>query len=136
MDALLTAIFSKLSGSNFSNDVGGRIFVDQAPANAEFPYAVINIVSDVPENVFAKLGESVMVQFSLFSTSTSLVEITGMFNDLKALFDDCSLTITGYTLSWCRRSNLTTMAEDITTPEGTSLCRHWAVDYEIDIEAS
>ena len=48
MDELLTAIMTRLSGTDFSNDVEGRIYNDQAPDITAFPYCVISIVSDVP----------------------------------------------------------------------------------------
>lgn len=136
MNNLLSALMTKTVGSNFSNDVGGRIYLDNAPQEAEFPYVVFFIVSDVPDNVFAKNGESILIQFSLFSSSESAVEITTMHNDLKALFDDCSLTITSNTLIWFRRDGLTPMVDEITTPTGTQSVKHWAVDYEIITQAA
>lgn len=133
---LLTAIYSKTSGSALSADVGGRIFLDRAPDNTEFPYVVFFIVSGVPDDVFTKDGESVLIQFSLFSASSGATEITNMYKDLKALFDDCSLTITSNTLQWFKRENLTTMIEDITTVNGAQQIKHWAVDYNVTIQES
>ena len=81
-----------------------------------------------------------MIQFSLFSISTGLTEITKMYKDLKTAFsqtvggvviEECKLSLTSSTMQWMRRENLVTMVEDIITPEGTSLCRHYAVDYRI-----
>ena len=138
MNNLLTAIMTKITTgpSALSNDVGGRVFLDQAPAGTEFPYCVFFIVSDVPEDCFAKDGESILIQFSLFSASLGAAEITNMYKDLKALFDDCSMTIppTGTEtdkLIWCRRANLTTMVDDITVADAAQTVKHWAVDYEI-----
>jgi hypothetical protein len=42
---ILTAIYGKFTGSAFSTDVGGRIYLDEAPAGAEFPYCVFQIVT-------------------------------------------------------------------------------------------
>ncbi len=128
MKNLLTALASKAAGSALSTDVGGRIYLDEARQGAELPYVVVSIVSNVPDDCFAKDGESVLVQFSLFSDSESVTEIGTMYTDLKALYDDCSLTITGYSLVWMRRQSLVTMYED-----GV---RHWVVDYEIIIQES
>lgn len=131
MNNLLTAIMTKTISSTLFTDVGGRIFLDQAPEDAELPYVVFFIVSAVPDNKFQKLGEDITIQFSLFSSSVGMTEITNMYNDLKALFDECSLTITGNTLIWFRRVNLVTMVDEIVTREGTTGVKHWAVDYEI-----
>jgi len=128
---LLTAIFGKFTSSSFSNDVGGRVFLDEAPTGAEFPYCVYFVVAGTPENAFQKKGKEILIQFSLFSSSQSAVEITGMYNDLIALFDECTLTITSNIFNNMHWSNLTTMIEDITTTDGTQTVKHYAVDFVI-----
>lgn len=134
MDELIKAIITKFSGSTISSDVNGRVFLDRAPDGCEFPYIVFFVVSSVPDWMFTERFEDTMVQFSLFSSSESAVEITTMLKDLKSLFDDCSLTITGDTLVWFRRQNITTMVEDITTTAGTQSVKHYAVDYEAKVQ--
>jgi hypothetical protein len=114
---------TKTVDSTLSSDVAGRIFLDEAPQEAEKPYVVFFIVSDVPEKTFTEDFENIIIQFSLFSDSEGAAEITTMYNDLKTLFDECTFSITASTLIWTNRVNLTTMFED-----GV---RHWAVDYEI-----
>jgi len=136
MDALLAAIYGKISGSALSSDVGGRVYLDEAPAGCEFPYVVFFIVSGVPDNVFNKYGESVTIQFSLFSDSAGAAEITDMFNDLTAIYDDAQLTVTGYNMIIMERQNLVTMVEEIETTEGKQAVKHWAVDYEAIIQKS
>ncbi len=141
MNNLLTAIMTKISGSALSTDVGSRIYLDQAPDGCEYPYCVFFIVSSIPDDVFAKKGNNILIQFSLFSASSSALEITTMYADLKALLDDKSLTIppTGTvtdTLIWCHETNLTTMVEDITVADATQQMKHWAVDFEIVTQAA
>lgn len=137
MKNLLTALYSKLSGSTFSTDVGGRIYLDQAPPNTEFPYCVFFVVSDTPEDVFVKDGESVLIQFDLFSSSSGATELATMYADLKSLLDDCAMTITSNTLVWCRRVGMQSMTEDdITTEAGTQTVKHYAVDYELTTQVS
>ena len=133
---LFTAIMTKISASVFSSDVGGRVFLDQAPAGTEFPYCVFFIVSGVPDRTFTERYTDTLIQFSLFSASSGAAEITTMYKDLKALLDECALTIppTGTptdTLIWCREANLTTMVEDITTADGTQTVKAWYVDFEV-----
>jgi hypothetical protein len=136
MNNLLTAIMTKITTgpSAFSIDVGGRVYLDEAPAGTEFPYCVFFIVSGVPEWQFVERFEDTLIQFSLFSSSQGATEITTMYTDLKALFDDCSMTITGDTLIWFRRENLTTMVDEITTADGMQTVKHWAVDYEAKVQ--
>lgn len=134
MHNLLASIMTKCSGSALSTAVGGRIFEGQAPEGTEFPYVVITIVDDAQADTFKDKLEDLQIQFSLFSISKGLTEITGMFTNLKALFDDAVLTITGNYHILISRQHLTTMYDDITTPEGTVGLRHWAVDYWIITE--
>ena len=131
MKNILTAIYSKFTGSDLSSYVGGRIYLDQAPESCEFPYVVYSVVSVIPDDVFAKKGKHTLIQFSLFSSNPSAVEISTMHGYLKALFDDCSMTITSNTLLWMHEVNLTTMVEDITVGEGVQSVKHWAADYEV-----
>ena len=131
MNNLLTAITNKFSGSALSSDVSGRIFLDSAPDNTEFPYVVFFIVSGTPEKTFTEHYTNTLIQFSLFSALEGATEIMDMYTDLKALFDDCSLTITGSTLVWMREQNLTTMVEDITVADASQKVKHWAADFSI-----
>jgi len=136
MNNLLTAIMTKISGSALSADVGGRIYLDQAEQGAALPYIVFFIVSDAPDNVFSKTGEDVLIQFSIFSSSESAVEIAAIHADMKALLDDCSLTITSNNLVWMKRGNLTTMVEDFTTQDAAETVKHWSQEYEIITQAA
>lgn len=136
MNNLLTAIYEKLSGSDLSNDVGGRMYLDEAPEGAQFPYVVFFIVSDIPENAFALDGESVIIQFSLYSTSQGATEITAMYTHLKSLYDDCSLSITDNRCAWFRRENMNSIVINTTTDIGTGILKHWAVRYQISTEVT
>ncbi len=131
MQALLTALYTKFSGSDLSNYVGGRIFTDEAPDGTDFPYVVVRIVSSVPDKTFTEEFEDTLLQLSYFSTSPGLAEVSTMQNYGQALLDECSLTITGSTLVWMRRVNLVTMTDSITSTDGQRTLRHWAEDYEI-----
>jgi hypothetical protein len=132
MQILFSAIDAKLLDSNIYNDCGGRVYRDTADT-ADMPYLVYSIVSGVPDNVFQKTGESVLIQFDLFSAMTSgRVEITTMYTDLTTLLDDCVLTITGKNCVQFQRQNLVTMVEDNSSlQDGSSLLFHWVIDYEI-----
>ena len=136
MNNLLTAIMTKLTGSALSSDVGGRIFADEAPDGAPFPYVIFLIISDVPDNTFTDDLHEILIQFSLYSTSSGLAEITDMYADLKALFDDCTLAITSTTFLFMKRQSMTTMFDAITTPAGEVGVRHWAADYIIKTRTS
>jgi hypothetical protein len=135
LNNLLTGLFAKITSSTaLYADVAGRIYLDEAPEGTSFPYIVISIISDVPEDTFTEKLDDVLIQFSLFSISKSVTEIADMYADLKTLFDGAMLTITGDTCLWCERTNLVTMVEEITTKEGTATVKAWHVDYSIKVQ--
>lgn len=131
MDNILKAIYGKLSGSTLSTDVGGRVYLDEAPQGCQFPYIVFFVVTAVPDKTFTEHYTDTVIQFSIFSSSSSGVEISGIYNDLKALYDDCTFTITSNHLVWMREQNLTTMINEVTTVDGLQTVKHWAVDFEL-----
>ena len=137
MQILIDAITTKLLDSTVYNDVGGRCYYDTADSN-DTPYIVYSIVSGVPDNVFQKTGESVLMQFDLFSAlSAGKTQITTMYADLTTLLDDCTLTITGKNCVQFQRQNLVTFVEDLSAlQDGSNLQIHWAVDYEIVYQAT
>jgi len=133
---LTTALMTKFSGSALDTALAGRLFKGRAPEGAAYPYAVYLIVSDVPEKTFTEDFEDVLIQFSLFSSASSSSEVEDLFTYLKALYDECAMTITGSTLVWMKRVNATLTVEDHTTPDGTVEVWHYAVDYEVKTEAT
>lgn len=132
MNNILTAIMTKTTGSAFSTGVGGRIYLDEAPEGVAFPYVVFFIVSSTQDKTFTEHYTNSLIQFSLLSTSSGATEITSMYNNLQALFDECSLTVTGSALVWMREVNLLTSVEaEVITTAGTKGIKHWSVDFEI-----
>jgi hypothetical protein len=136
MNNLLAAITSRVTTgpSNFYNDIGGRFYLDQAPEDRQFPDCVFLIVYDTPDNVFNKHGEEVSIQFSLFSASSGPSEISTMYTDLKALFDDSKLTVTSSTMIIMQRERLVTFMDDIITKTATRRVKVWNVDYSITLQ--
>jgi len=134
MDNILTAIFSKATGSTLSSLVGGRVYLDRAPQEAEFPYVVYFPVVVVPDDAFKQKGRNILFQFSIYSTSRSAVEISAIYNALHSLYDDCSLSITGHTAIGMKETNYTTGVDDITTPSGEAQVKHWPVEFELITE--
>lgn len=132
MNNLYTAIMTKTSGSSLSSYVGGRIYEEgSVPQGVEYPYVVFGVVTDSPDDTWTNRYEDITIQFSLFSTSAGASELTTMYGHLKTLFDNCTFTLTGGVLKWFERTNLMTMVDDLTTPDGTYRVRHWAVDYNV-----
>lgn len=137
MQELKNAIDSKLLNSTVSETVGGRCYFNTAPDD-QFPRIVYSRVSGVPDNAFAKTGESVLLQFDLFSMqSAGDTEILTMESQLKSLLDDCTLTISGQLCVGFQRQNTVDMVEDLSAlQDGSSLVFHTAIDYECTYQAA
>lgn len=131
MQNLIDAIKAKYASSTLSDDVNGRIDLDES-ADMTLPRIVWFVVTGTPDDVFAKKGSQILVQFSIFVALTSgIAAMTTIYNDLHTFFDECELTIAGNTHLLMRETNLTTMVEADTTTEGAPGVRHWAADFEV-----
>lgn len=132
MKQLSIGIYNLLSGSDFASDIGSRFYKGQAPDGTDYPYAVYMMPTDVPEYTFSEQYETVMVQFSIFSSAASSAEIEDALTHLKELYDDCALAVTGYTTVWMRRTGGTLpMKEEHTTPAGTTSVWAAHVEYQV-----
>lgn len=89
----MTELFEALYGMyNLSNP----LFSYKKEDGQEMPYAVYQMVSDVPQYTFDTVHEEFNVQFNLYSDSNSQAEVSTFFNQLKSLYDDCKLSVDGY----------------------------------------
>jgi hypothetical protein len=102
MIELQQGIYTKVTAAidavhnDFYNDIGGRFYFEVAPQNTNFPYCTYHIIHDAYDYLFKDDFEEVIVQFSIFSNNSSSTEVGAIQSHLKALFDWCSLTVTGY----------------------------------------
>ena len=98
MNALLTGIFTKFNAANtFKTAVGGRMYSRWAPQGTAYPYAVLDIVTGIGDWNFTNSFDDVDIQINLFSESASETEIGTLYSTLRTLYDDCTLTVVGYT---------------------------------------
>ena len=109
MDDLFTGIYTRFSTtpySSFYNGVNGELHLEEASSSAEMPYAVYNMVNSAHDWTFNTDFEETVFDFNLFSDSTGgPTEITQLYEKLKDQFDDCVLTVSGYTHLKMRREN-------------------------------
>jgi hypothetical protein len=130
---LTTALMGRFTdvANDLNTSIGGRLYKGRAPEEARFPYAVYFVVSDVQVDTFKDRHNNVIIQFDLFSASSSTLEVEQMYDHLKALYDDCTMIPTGSTLVYMVRQGAQYMVEEIDTKDGTRQVHHYAVDYEI-----
>ena len=97
---LLTAIVNKfeaLPANTLHTALGGRLYFQQASQVTTYPYGVYNVVTNNPDYYFKGNDEDVIIDFHFYSQKPPVQELTGIYTACKSLFDDCKLTITGYT---------------------------------------
>jgi hypothetical protein len=106
---LFTGIYTKFSttpASSFYNAVSGRMYLEEAPQNTAYPYAVYSLVNNSPDLYWNSRLEEGTIDFNLYSDSTAgATEITQLYEKLKEQFDDASLTVSGYSHLRFRREN-------------------------------
>ena len=131
MKNLSTAIYNKISGSAFSTSIGGRLYKTRAPQNPTFPYVIYDIISDVPRDTFTERLEDVIIQFTIFSTSSGTTEIEDIFTNLKTLYDYCSLSITGNTHLTMERHGASLLSGELDEEAGKGLYYQYNIDYYV-----
>lgn len=106
MNALRTGIYTELTGTanDFAAAVGNRIYYGMAPQSTICPYAVFHILSGNHDFTFREKFDRVTIQFNLFDDSSSPTELETIYGYLITLFDNASLSVSGYTSIWCNRT--------------------------------
>jgi len=99
MNALFTGIYSKFTTGvpAFYTNMGGRLYLVEAPQDSEYPHTVYSMPSNFPEYYFNdEVFEDFIIQFSIFDENKSSVTIGGYLENLKALYDDANITVAAY----------------------------------------
>lgn len=97
MKELIKAIYAKNAGSTLDGLIGGRIFHGAAPTGTTFPYVVFFRVAGSQEWTFTENFDCPLIQFSVFSASSSSLESAGIADAVQSLYNECRLSVTGET---------------------------------------
>lgn len=95
---LATAITSA-EITSFWQQLGGRVFLNEAPANVTLPLCVYGVTEDTIEHTFDTNGsrERIVIEFTqYFPHSTGIGEAIVNAERLEALLDNVELKPTGY----------------------------------------
>ena len=103
MQVLFQGIYTK-----FSNDVAlsGAVtgmYLTEAPQGTAYPYIVYHKITGTPDWTFSEDMENVIIQFNIFDDHSSSTTINDIYTKLKALYDWCSLTISGWDSIYMKR---------------------------------
>ena len=77
--------------------LGGRLRHHTARQGDPFPYCVYAFLGLGPDHwMGGELQEEITMQFNLFTNESSAVNLNTYYKQLTALFDECTLTVSGY----------------------------------------
>lgn len=99
MKQLYAAIMTKFSTGvpAIYTNLGGRLRLHEAEQDEALPYAVYYIIGDAPDYYFGdQVNFSTTLQFSIFDDNASAENISTYFDNLTALYDECTLTVATY----------------------------------------
>lgn len=83
--------------NSFYNSISGRYYFNHAPQDSSYPLCVSYLINVNHDWVFKTDLENIILQFSIYSSNPSSSEICDVYEYLKLLFDDTTLTVTNYT---------------------------------------
>jgi len=101
---LFTAIMVRYAEVGLSGSLTG-LWNTQAPQDAEFPYGVFSLISDVPDWTFGENLENCLLQFNLFSDTSDPAEICTLYAMLKTAFDFHELDVDNHEIIYMIREN-------------------------------
>jgi hypothetical protein len=109
MKALITGIYNLFNTSNtFKTAIGSRFYFGMAPQESIYPYGIYFIVTSSYDfqfkpSVSGMQWEEAIIQMNMYSKNSSASEVTDLIGYAQTLFDFCSPTVTGYTVSTFER---------------------------------
>ncbi|HQN18884.1 MAG TPA: hypothetical protein PKV86_07090 [Syntrophobacteraceae bacterium] len=131
MKTLFQAIMGRFAGSALSTALGGRLYNSVAAQTATPPFGVFMLVAGTPDWTFTEAQEDVLIQFSLFDSNASVGPICDAYELLTALFDDCKLSVTGWTHLYMHRQS-----QQLVREEEDPGCWHYIIEYRTFMEKS
>ncbi len=115
----MTDLFQALRTKYLSSGLSGKIsdlYNTEAPANAVYPYGVMQLVSTIPDNLASDKFyiENSLIQFNLFDNSETMGELLEAYTSLLAAFDFADLIFTNSSAKSCVRiSTMQTKIEGV-----------------------
>jgi len=135
MKLFYTALMTYFNVANdFKTAIGGRLYHAEAPEHVTYPYATFSYIVNTQDDTFSNGIDDIVIQFSIFSENPSEIEILDAMTHLKALFDDCVLTVSGGTVVAFYRLSDGLEHEDGPTSSAAERIWHYHIDYNVIFE--
>ncbi len=97
--------FNSSDGATFKALINGRMFNTFPPQGTDLPCVVVSLTSNTPDGTFTEDWENALLQFSVFSDSSSGIEVNNIFKALDSLYHKQPLTVSGYSTLYMRREH-------------------------------
>jgi len=109
MQVLFLGIWNKFNGNAALKAAITNMYFSEAIQTAVLPYIVYHKISGRPDYTFTEDMENVLIQFNIYDSNSSSATINDIYTKLTALYDYCSLTVTGWSSIYMKREldNLT-----------------------------
>jgi len=109
MQVLFLGIWNKFNGNAALKAAVTGMYFNKAIQTAVMPYIVYHKISGRPDYTFTEDMENVLIQFNIYDNNSSSATINDIYTKLTALYDYCSLTVTGWNSIYMKREldNLT-----------------------------
>ena len=95
MKALLKGIYDKYLTANDFRTAVSQFYLNNAPQGITAPYAVFSLITNVADYNFTSTFDEAEIQIDIIASNVSS-NILDYGDKCMALFDDCTLTVTGY----------------------------------------
>ena len=126
-NALNTGIYNKLNVSSITSLVSG-VYHYKAPQGTDYPYVCYWVVSDIADDYFGEWKNNILLQIDIYSDSNSAKEVGDIAEEVSAVMDETSITVTGYSVYFCSRGNVRLLYQD------EDNIFHLVMEYNIKIE--
>jgi len=109
MQVLFLGIWNKFNSNAALKAAVTNMYFSEAIQTAVLPYIVYHKISGRPDYTFTEDMENVLIQFNIYDSNSSSATINDIYTKLTALYDYCSLTVTGWNSIYMKREldNLT-----------------------------
>lgn len=126
MQVLFQGIWNEFNNDTDLKAAVTGMYFTEAPQGTAYPYIVYFEISNVPSWTFTEDMENFLIQFSIYDNNSSSTNILSIFEKLKACYDWCDLSVSGYSHIYMRREF------DILTRENEVW--HFSCQYRTEIQ--
>ena len=95
MKVLIEGIYNQFLTANTFRTAVPRFHLNNAPQSSSKPYAVFQLITNVAEYNFTSTFDEAEIQIDIIDDNTDS-NILDYADYCMALFDDCTLSVTGY----------------------------------------